>query len=374
MSDLISTILTTANTAMSALFRLIDTANKNVLGHAANTSLTNVTKLTQVEPVTVVSLDLQNDDKLPVILNTMLTMFVSYYLQAWSLLSIRNIEVIRTLDSLNPDRDWSSMILQSRVVQGTETIVDSAADMYRFALPVRSAEAITDTKLVELNQKALQEDTNLAVGKIVNLTVDSQVGPEKKLEPRTIPINFRLFPSFLAMEPIKYLFGHRTNKTSFSEQYWSWRAGKIEMIRDVLLCGNLIKEFKRAAILDKTGTIQEIARRVRENRNIGLASKNPSLAMASTLYVLSSTTATAIEGELGLKFSSPNDREKIFNGIYAMVIAVYNPDWENVTFYFNGIAPKATFPISALKSASKSNNVDIGSMMKSLLDGRAPTF
>jgi len=141
-----------------------------------------------------------------------------------------------------------------------------------------------------------------------------------------------------------------------------------------VFCEDLIREYRKAAMKDKSGTLQEIYRRAQNNRNYGLLTKNPSLQIASTMYVLSKEAAAAIEGKTGLRFSNPESRRKLIQDTYAMIITVIDPDWEQVSFYFNGIAQPTTLKLNMLKDTSKGKGPDIGDIMKSLLEGRAPTF
>jgi hypothetical protein len=57
-----------------------------------------------------------------------------------------------------------------------------------------------------------------------------------------------------------------------------------------------------------------------------------------------------------------------------MIICVVDVEREMVNFYFNGIAQPAMMSVRAIKSSSKNKGPDIGDIMKTLLEGRAPTF
>ncbi len=365
--------------ALTAVARLVDMVESKVLGHFKNTSLTQLTRLTQVEPLTIISQDCMNSPDIPKIMNAMCTMFSSYYLQAINVLTrINNVEVVRTLDALNPNRDSSALLLQSRLTPAAESIDYAYAGTYRHRLPVYSAEAIARPKptsgleaTIPDNSKVLAEQANLAVGKLLNVSILTNDPETKEAKNFVIPVNVRLLPSFVSEETLSYIFTHKKDAGDFIERYYSWRSGRIEGIRDLVFCQDLIIEYRRAAMKDKSGVLKEIVRRVTNNRTFGLLSKNPSLAMASNLYIISSETAKMMEGKTGLRFDNSSSREKLLEGTYAMIIAVYNSDWEQVTFYFNGISQGATFPMHALK-ADKAP--DIGDMMKTLMEGRAPSF
>lgn len=108
-------------------------------------SLTEFTKLARVEPLTVLSRDLLTVEYMPDVMQTMLNIFVGYYLQAVAITSsIESVRIIKVLDRLNPDRDPNMMDLLefSRDVatrgMGFESYDDGlylSEENYRFRLP-----------------------------------------------------------------------------------------------------------------------------------------------------------------------------------------------------------------------------------------------
>lgn len=108
-------------------------------------SLTEFTKLARVEPLTVLSKDLLTVEYMPEIMQTMLNIFVGYYLQAVAITSsIESVRIIKVLDRLNPDRDPNMLDLLnfSRDVAtsglGFESYDDTlylSEENYKFRLP-----------------------------------------------------------------------------------------------------------------------------------------------------------------------------------------------------------------------------------------------
>ena len=368
-------VLTTTNATLTAVAKALDYFKNNVAGHLSDTSLTQITKLTRAEPLTIISQDCANLAYLPELLNNVVSIYAGYFLQAISMLTrVNDIEVIRILDRLNPDRDSTGFLLQGRYA--TESVVDQIASNYKYSLPTRSvmaAEALDDGKAEAQNQKTIYETANLAVGKLlsVDIAVCGKDGESKVVK---VPVSVRLSPALLNDESLVHIFTHRKSDTGLIERYHSWRAGRISLIKDMIFCQDLINEYRRAAMNDKSGTMAEIVRRVNNSRTFGLLTHNPSLATASNIYVLSNETAALIESKVGAKFNSAQGREKILENTYAMIIAVVNDEWDQVTFYFNGIAYPATLSTRALKDSSKSKGPDVGDIMRTLLEGKAPTF
>lgn len=367
-------LVATTNATLTAVAKALDYFKTNVASHLTDSSLTSITKLTRAEPLTIISNDCANLEYLPELLNTTASVYSGYFLQAVAMLTrVNDVEVVRLLDRLNPDRDSTGFLLQGRMA--TESIHDQLESNYKYSLPTRRVMAMEQDEpmLGTQNQKTIYETANLAVGKLLNvrIAIQGQDGESKAVD---IPVSVRLSPALLNEESLVHIFTHRKSDTGIVERYHSWRAGRISLIKDMIFCQDLINEYRRAAIADKTGTMQEIVRRVNNARSFGLLTKNPSLAVASNIYVLSKSSAQAIEAKTGHKFSNPKGREKILEDTYAMIVAVVDTEWEQVTFYFNGIAYPSTISVRAMKSAGKGKGPDIGDVMKSLLEGRAPTF
>lgn len=371
-------IFKAADTALTAVGKTIDYVKSRFVNHLTDNSIVKLTSLTRAEPIVVVSQDCANVEYLPLLMNNLCSIFSGFYLQAVAIMTNASVdvEVVRILDALNPNRDETGYLLQSRHASESSSYgVTFAKESYTFSLPTKTVLAMEDTQRQSDVIKVIYESENLAVGKLLN--VDFQVacgenGEERKVT--SIPVSIRLAPVILAQSSINYFFKHKKEDNGIIERFHSARAGRIEFIRDLIFCSDLIREYRKAAILDKSGTIQEIQRRATANRGYGLLTKNPSMAMSSNMFVLSSETAQEIEGATGLRFSKALEREKLLGGTYAMVIAIIDQERELITLYFDGLANAATMSVRSLKASSKSKGPDVGDIMRTLMEGRAPTF
>ena len=366
-----------ADTVISAIKRTVDYYWKSVRPNFQNSSLTELTRLTRAEPLTIISKDCYNLEYLNDVLLTLCNIYSGYFLQAVAILTkVQNVEVVKLLDKLSPNRSNVGVLLAaSNQKSKTGSLI---GENYRYALPTAQTMAMeADVPMVDqTNYKVFYETNHLAFGKLLNvsITVDSD-DPSCKEKTTTIniPVSVRLAPGIVDTDSLVRIFGHQSLNTDIVERYYSWRAGRITLIKDMIFCQDLINEYRRTAMKDQTGTLQEIVRRVTAARTYGVMSQNPSLAVSSNLYVISKAAAAAIEAKTGYRFSKPAERAKRFHDTYAMVVAVIDPEWEQISFYFNGIAAPSTMKISALKSSSK-KGVDVSDIMRSLLQGQAPTF
>ena len=69
-------------------------------------SLANFTSAARVEPLAIISSDCIHVEELPMILQSVNSLFAAYYLQAISLIgTVDKVQVVKLLDQLNPTRD-----------------------------------------------------------------------------------------------------------------------------------------------------------------------------------------------------------------------------------------------------------------------------
>ena len=350
---------------------------KKTTSYYETKSLADVTKLARVEPITVVSRDLINVDYLPDVLQTLLSMFTAYYLQAISISArIDKAEIVKTLDRLNPDRDSSGYLMSTETIKDYRTLNTSE---YKFKLPTSLNYSHEDDDLstgVKVNAsekitQALSEVSNMAVGKVIDVSFES--GDKEKTK-FTIPVSIRLVPAILSNISIKKILALKTDDNSLVERYHSWRAGRIRFIQDLILCQDLIDAHKKALMNDEAGTYSEIISRVNAAKKYGMLTQNPSLVSASNIFVISEEVALELEASLGGKLSNASIRDKAFENTYAMIIAVVDREWQRVTFYVRNISTAANYSIKDIKSANKNKGIDITDVLKSFMGGSSPTF
>jgi hypothetical protein len=222
--------------------------------------------------------------------------------------------------------------------------------------------------------KSIREVTDLSVGKMLSVTFGGGTDANgREVRPATIPVSIRLIVNSMGENALVSLLCAGSMDNSLRERYHQWRAGRIDFVRDLILCQDLIDEHKKAMIADHSGIHSEIIRRVSNAKLAGLENKSPSLNVASNLYVISEVTAATIEHKLGGKLSNHNTRNKIFNSSYAMIIVVIDRQWERVTFYHRGIALGTSVSLRDIKISNKGNGgPDIGDILKAYQLGNAP--
>jgi len=340
-------------------------------------SLTEFTKLTRVEPLTIISKDCLTLDYMVDVNNALLNIFSGYYLQAVSLLTkVNDVEVVRILDKLNPDRDSTGFLLggsnQTGSVLSHESLHNLVLENYKYSLPKARIVAL---EAGQSNTAPLAEISNLSVGKMLNVDIAYCGDGDNKASTITIPVNVRLMVSVVPNSTISRLLVAKTEDNSAVERFHSWRAGRISFIKDLIFCQDLIDEHKKANIEDETGTIQEIIKRVNNSKKYGLLTQNPSLVSASNIFVITEEVAKELEAKLGGKLANFKTRQKAFENTYAMLIVVIDREWERVTFYSRGVSSSTDLSIKEIKSANKAKGgIDIADVLKSFSIGSPISF
>lgn len=356
------------------------------MGAAANnytktSSLVDATKLARVEPLTIVSKDCVSLEYLPDVMQSLLSIFSGYYLQAVALSAkIDNVKVYKVLDRLNPDRDMSGLIasMSMESYRGATTQMESA---YQYRLPrslnvgLEDSAADREARLPspdfetnDANTKLVSEVANLAVGKILN--VDISFNGQSK----TIPVTVRLASAIIPNSSILHILALKTEDNTMNERWHAYRSGRISFWKDLVLCQDLIDTHKQALMEDNAGAYSEIIRRANNAKKFGMLDQNPSLASASNLFVISEAVAKEVEMKLGGKLSNPRVRQLAFENTYAMIIAVVDREFERVTFYHRGIAASTDVSIKDIRASNKNKGPDIMDILKSYQLGVPASF
>ena len=385
--------------AAQAAGQTLKSANDFTNTLASQNSLTDIVKMTRVEPETLIDQSCLHIEYLPDILQTTLNIFTGYYLQALSLLgTVNSTKVIRTLGVLNPTApDFFSMESYS------EGAYKSALESYEFCLPRSNSTFALESNALAAggNRQAPRQNprqnsqahdprttnnqyrtasaaprlneltrelSNLAVGKLINVSLSDSDNSDSKV---TIPVTVRLSTSVVPGGVLSAMMSANKTEDTVVERFHSWRAGRIAFWKDLVMCQDMIDNRKKLLLDDKTGTYQRILRNANNHRLAGLTSDKTPAAQSSNIVVMSETTAREIELKSGFQFKNSNSRAKLFEAGYMMLIVIIDPQYERVTFYHRGVAAPTNVGVRDIKMSNKNGGPDVTDIMKMLLQGNA---
>lgn len=361
--------IATAATALqvaSGVKRVIDSVNTGEAGAAKEAalrlgrdfvrsdSLISYTKTTRVEPI--VMLD-QRAVFLPYIsdvLQTVCSIFSGYYLQAVALnANVGSVNVMRTLDKLNPSRSALSF----------------SAESFEEKLPEFGLEA--EGKPVQFGRDTIgevKEATNLAVGKLLEVTLNSEG------QSFTIPVSVRMLTNTIDAQSLVHILGVGKDNKSFKARWHGWRSGQLEFVRDLILCQDLIDEHRSTLMKDKSGTYAEIMKRRNNNAAAMAVSGQVSVATASSIAVLTAQTAKEVETAVGGKLRDVQVRNRVFKDSYLMLMVIVDTEFEQVTIYHRGIALPTELSVKELKISNRGSGPDVAEILKAYQLGNSPSI
>ena len=343
--------------------------------------LIKFTASSRVEPICLIDSDVVHHEMLPDVMQSLQSIFSGYYLQAMAIsTNIGRIDVIKQLDKLNPQRSVD-MGAAGQAAAGWFMSTES----YKHGLPRLNRPAIEDamvdhipagdkddsasgTKTDKEAFATVRELTNLSVGKLLNVEITD--GSNKA----TIPISIRLMATSIPTSSIVHILSLGNKDTTAKERYHGWRSGRLEFIRDIIFCQDLIDSHKDNLMNDKSGVYNEILKRRKNNAVSTMFSGEPSLATASNLLVCSRESIRTLEGEIGQEFKNFKTREKIFNESYLMIIAVIDKEWDRVTFYHRGISLPTEVGLRDLRVSNKGSGPDVSEILKAYQMGSSPSL
>lgn len=216
--------------------------------------------------------------------------------------------------------------------------------------------------------QTIKELSNLSVGKMLSVEITDG------LHRASIPVSIRLIASAIPSQNIVHILSIGNEDTSVKERYHAWKSGRLEFVRDLVFCQDLIDAHRKNLMADKDGIYANLIKRHRGNQLSTVVSGNPSVATASNLVVVSSDTASQLELKINGRLKDFKTREKLFKDTYVMIMVVIDKQWERATFYHRGIDMHTEVGMRDLKIANKGSGPDVSDILKAYQMGTAPSL
>lgn len=368
----------TSNATLSGMDALRNTIK--ALSQSSDGSLVGVSQSGRVEPICLIDAELNGHSSLSDTLQALQSVFAAYYLRAFAMTTnIGGISVAGRLDPLSTSRNpLNSFIVSNedyddKLPMYDKPSLESYGDPYidKLALEASAATKKESTKIDTGSAKPtdLTDASNLVTGKVVNVKIEHNGNSV------VVPLAIRLNCVYMASNPLAGILNGVGADYSFSERWAQLKHGGISFWRDFVLCQDIIDEHKRNLDEDKTGIYLAMMQRRAANNAASITSGgNVSLNNASNLIVISKETLSMVEAKLGISFDSFNQRQKIFENGYLMLVFVLDRRWGRATLYTRGIKDTTTVSFSDLKSSEKSGGPDIGDILAAFRAGTSATL
>lgn len=347
--------LGSVKTAVDVVARLVNHVT-SLTGHVETRSYADLAKLTSVEPLVIVSPDCMNLEFMPAINQSVLSLFAGYYLQAIdALCAIQDVEVVKILDKLNPNRDSTGFLVMDRLrnesannTQIPTAELTSRLENYRYSLPQPGQKI----RLEAIKQEGLSENVNMAVGRMLDVAINTRAKDGTEIK-QNLRVSMRLKIASIPDNAIVAILTNGTVDRGVLERFHAWRSGSLAFINDILFCNDIIREKYKMAVQDPTGTGAEILQRVSKNRRFGVLTNNPSMAQASNVFVMSEEVAAQVAYRAGGALTNSTARKKIFDSCYAFIIVTVDRATGRCKFFVRDQDDYATLSRKEIENSSK---------------------
>lgn len=225
---------------------------------------------------------------------------------------------------------------------------------------------------LEASEKAddISKPSNLAVGKILSVPIDL----EGKAKP--IPVTVQLMPNVVDAKFLRDLIVYGGKDKSVVARTHQWLSGEIDAA-DYFFMLDLLREEKRLLIKDSdNGGLFEMAKMRRATGGVATAisgKEHPNVA--SSIIMITETTAREIERGLRGRLSNPKTRHAIFVELAATLLFVIDPVKERFRLYTRGFEDVGYYRFADIKDANtNTNSMDMDVVMTALRHGKAPNL
>ncbi len=338
-------------------------------------SLAEYASHTRAEPNCLIESEISTLPEMPDIARTALTIFSGYYLASVSIATnVGDINIIKQLDKVNPNRRVSNSIGMP-----IDTLI--AMEAYENGLPDPSKPMrLPSMETADSNESSgstlgrntidlIKAADQLSVGKTLEVEFNSQG------ETRTVVVNARLQVQLATADALGNILSIGSIDNSVKERYHKWRAGDLEMVKDIILCRDIYVNHRKALVSDNTGYYAAARASNKANKMSAILSQNPSVANYSSIFIISQDTVNKLQRETGYKLDNFQQREKIFGKTFAMLIIVVEPQWKDVTIYHHSINRPTTVSFKDMKAIGKSGSGDeVSQVLEAYRIGDAPKF
>lgn len=356
-----------------------------------SSSIASTVQRAVIAPYVLVEESLRNQPYITDLLQANLNLFSAYYLlMVGQIAEVGGVSVMDRLDAINPGRkvnvpasavraatnffsqeEFALGLPKAEVSQKllSKGRYDAERKRYVFSEEAQSNPPQKPEAPVSQRQATVTalEASNLAVGKMleVNLNIDG-----KKF---SVPTLVKLLPNTINSEGFGHILGLTPGVYKLRERWHDWRADIISGSEFVFMT-DIFAQRRKLMMLDRSGYFRAVMKRNRGNKMAAYAKKSPSLAEASSTFIVTRNTLSIAEAQYGVNFNNFADRERLFEATQTMLWFVVDPEWESVEIYHSGLESSSKLLIRDLKSASKNSGPDIGEILKAYQLGRTPSF
>lgn len=328
-------------------------AKRLASGYKTNTSsLVDITKPHRIEPIIIISSNLQNNEMLKPMITVLNSFFISTFIHAARILGseVKEFKASKIIGSLSPSSSGKRLI--DYVATEDHPVFNPSA--YKNRLP-----KVGSTKL----NYSLESDTPLVEAGLVQGSVVDVKIVDKNNNPHSMILNFRSIPSFVKSKAIINFVGGRSTDTSFMARINLLRVGKISFWRDFVLARDLIAVDARTRYENDEVALNTIVKRQKSGVLNTLLTGNVNLGTCANFFIITEQEAKEIEAATGQLFETKGtllvNRDTYFENTAAMGFAIIDTDFDTARIFIKGVDAPSEVTLSQLNRGSKDSTTDI---------------
>jgi hypothetical protein len=358
---------------------------------ASNNSLTSYGKMLRLNSRVYIDASVSQDPVITDILKTVHTQYAAFILNALQMNQFvtkdKNVQdllrVVATEDAKPHESVLENFNLPVTKTEGDRRrqIDEAAADTKKQAdaekKTVEDAKKRRATPMqAGAEVKSFAGDNHIPAGKIIEITLANPEHPNASV---TLNLLVQLSP-YLVPEQIAVQFITKNAVPSFFRRLVQWKTGEISFWRDVVLMSNVVNDRAKLRKMDPTGAFADMMAKQQTGRKKTMGNLLDEKAdrarnIANSVLIFNTETVQRAKAEIAIDFHDYASRQAYFADTFAMIIVTVDLLYNQVTFYYNGIADEATFSFDQMRVSNKGgNNLDLMSVMNALNQGKSPKF
>lgn len=193
----------------------------------------------------------------------------------------------------------------------------------------------------------------------------------------TVDLYLQLLPRYIPTE-VAHQFVDMNFTPSFKQRWMQCRAGELSFIQDLVLGNDRRKKRRKAMKNDKTGALKDMIERQENslaNSWLKLALVTPERQnIANTILIFEKKSFDKACSAAGLRFRDYNSRQKFFNKTFSMMLCTIDPMYNKIEMFYHGLNAVSEFTFDQVKRNSKTDSVDLMTIMKTYAQGMAPKY
>ena len=217
----------------------------------------------------------------------------------------------------------------------------------------------------------------LPVGRVINAKLSNYSSESGRTDNATVQVLIQLHPIFVPQD-VSAQFIAMNFKPSFAQRWLQMTSGEISFWSDFILGNDLRRQRYKAMRKDSTGILHDLEeRRSNAVSNLWLKILGADTSrqnIANTILVYESRNFKKACSTSGINFTYYDSRQRFFEATMSMIVVVVDIMYSKIEMYYNGITTTSELTFDQCKRNSKTESVDIMTMMKQYAQGLAPKF